>query len=719
MIPLIRRGRRSDRPRLGSLAMEGQLSGFCFLEPVFIRIALVCLAVVGFSPSFATADFVLSDFNHTGFNYTFDNFVETIGPQSVRVTDSSDGWGGGGISFGSEFDLSSYESNRLVVNFTPEFGNQVERFDLELIDANNTTGKWTFEIGSLPTSTPAQLTATTVLGEPTSGIGNFQNLDLSRITTWQVLGDYGSPLPFDISFDRVAITGTPTAYPGAESDAAWRQVAANRIEANRKANLSISVVDAAGTPVPNANVSVAMQRHEFGFGSAVQAFRLSDNDSRHAAYKQKVQELFNVATLENNLKWPPWEGEWGSLWTQSGASAALDWISQQNIEGRGHVMVWPGENNLPQDIQNIIDGDPLTPSEQQYIRNRISAHINTISAATNGRVTAWDVINETRTNNDLMNLLSEGDDAMIDWFAQAAAATASSSPDLYINDFGILSSSGNTNSSNQNHYFNTIQQLINDGASIDGVGFQGHFRENEITGPEQLWTIFDRFAQLGLSMQVTEFDFETTDEQLQADYTRDFLIAAFAHEGISDVIQWGFWEDAHWRPDAAMYRSDWSIKPNGQAYLDLVFGEWWTDEQLLADSGGLADLRGFKGDYLVAASAGASSSQQQVALAGNGSAVVLVLPMLVGDYNQDGTVDSADYAVWRDELGMTGPSPADGDRNGVVDLVDLELWLNNFGNTLPAGFVSSIPEPSALLTVLNVVVLTAVRRHRTATVLFN
>jgi hypothetical protein len=45
---------------------------------------------------------------------------------------------------------------------------------------------------------------------------------------------------------------------------------------------------------------------------------------------------------------------------------------------------------------------------------------------------------------------------------------------------------------------------------------------------------------------------------------------------------------------------------------------------------------------------------------------------VVGDYNHDGTVDAADYVVWRKSLGQTGAGlAADGDFNNVVDAADL------------------------------------------------
>ncbi len=64
-----------------------------------------------------------------------------------------------------------------------------------------------------------------------------------------------------------------------------------------------------------------------------------------------------------------------------------------------------------------------------------------------------------------------------------------------------------------------------------------------------------------------------------------------------------------------------------------------------------------------------------------------VAPQLVGDYNYNGTVDAADYVVWRKSLGMAAtPSTfADGDASGVVDQADYGVWRAHFGQSLSAS----------------------------------
>lgn len=69
-----------------------------------------------------------------------------------------------------------------------------------------------------------------------------------------------------------------------------------------------------------------------------------------------------------------------------------------------------------------------------------------------------------------------------------------------------------------------------------------------------------------------------------------------------------------------------------------------------------------------------------------------------GDYNEDGTVDAADYAVFRDNLGAdegTLPNDIDG---GTIGTAQYDTWAANFGSSLPgASGTAAIPEPGSLV----------------------
>jgi mannan endo-1,4-beta-mannosidase len=72
-------------------------------------------------------------------------------------------------------------------------------------------------------------------------------------------------------------------------------------------------------------------------------------------------------------------------------------------------------------------------------------------------------------------------------------------------------------------------------------------------------------------------------------------------------------------------------------------------------------------------------------------------PELPGDYNTDGSVDAADYTVWRDSLGQSGAGlPADGDGDGVIGDGDYAVWRLYFGQTASGLGSSPVPEPSSV-----------------------
>lgn len=74
---------------------------------------------------------------------------------------------------------------------------------------------------------------------------------------------------------------------------------------------------------------------------------------------------------------------------------------------------------------------------------------------------------------------------------------------------------------------------------------------------------------------------------------------------------------------------------------------------------------------------------------------VSILDFPDGDYNFDGIVDAADYAVWRASLGSTIEAEADGNGDGVVDQADYLMWRQNYGLTTSTAALVATPEPAA------------------------
>jgi hypothetical protein len=74
-----------------------------------------------------------------------------------------------------------------------------------------------------------------------------------------------------------------------------------------------------------------------------------------------------------------------------------------------------------------------------------------------------------------------------------------------------------------------------------------------------------------------------------------------------------------------MIRKDWTLKPNGQAWLDLVLKEWWTEATVTTGPDGSCATRGFMGDYKITATFGGKEKAAQVKLIKPAAATRLTL----------------------------------------------------------------------------------------------
>jgi GH35 family endo-1,4-beta-xylanase len=397
-------------------------------------------------------------------------------------------------------------------------------------------------------------------------------------------------------------------YPGQEADAAWRVQAGQQIEQHRRGPLRIRLLDPSGEPVSGANIRIEQQRHSYPFGTAVVAQRIvdgpqhlydadiseSDHDARNAenaVYREKLQSLFNYVVYENDLKWPLWiqqDGHRRQEWTLE----SLQWLRARDYLIKGHTLIWGSWKRTPDSLRQY-ESDP------EALQSRILEHIADIGGATRDWVDQWDVLNEPLSHRDLIEIL--GMERVAEWFKKAREVMPE--VELIINDFDIIGNNGSP--WQQERFYAFVKDLLDRGAPIDGIGFQSHFWSTRLTPPDTIWATIDRFADLGLSLYVTEFDMNFPDEAVQAAYTRDFLTAWFSHPKTNGFIMWGFWAGSHWFGESgAMYRKNWEPKPNAAAYLDLVFGDWWTDTAHVTTEDGTADFHPFFGEHRITVKAG-------------------------------------------------------------------------------------------------------------------
>jgi GH35 family endo-1,4-beta-xylanase len=413
----------------------------------------------------------------------------------------------------------------------------------------------------------------------------------------------------------------------------WQAAAAERIDRVRKGDFVIRVVDQRGRPIADAMVTAAMTRHAFAFGTTINARHIEKIDDEQDPYLQHAAALFNHGSLENSLKWNSQETANG----RARADRALAWMADQGWTIHGHVLVWATTKYgppMPPDVANKLAGEDA--DRGAYALRRSLDHIAETGRYYRGRIAGWDVVNEHFSEHVISEALHGKDEVALEtspelvaWFKTAREAA----PDalLFINDFGILVAD---QTRHKDSYEKTIRYLIDQGAPIGGIGMQAHYiAAAQQRTPQQLMHTLDRFAALGLKIQITEFDmfgggWGETPEQIeatQAQYLRTFYTVCFSHPAVDGITMWGFWDGRHWRNSSPLFRKDWSAKPGLDVYRDLVFNQWWTHETGRTDASGTLQFRGFRGDYRLTVKVGDTHVQRTVTLDADSRTITLVV----------------------------------------------------------------------------------------------
>ncbi|MDF3055827.1 MAG: Beta,4-xylanase [Rariglobus sp.] len=412
-----------------------------------------------------------------------------------------------------------------------------------------------------------------------------------------------------------------------EAAGAWRTEADARIEQHRKAALAVTVVDAAGRSVPDAQVSVRMRRHAYPFGTAVIASKLLKEPvtDTERNYRDTFLAFFNYATLENDLK--------HKLIARQGLQPAVDALKllrEHGIRARGHVLVWPSWKESSVALNPIKD-DPVA------VENWLRAHITSTLQATTGLTADWDVMNEPVVHNEIIQLI--GREKVADWFRLAREVDPKTA--LYLNENNV-----EFNGSNQDRLGEWIDDLKSRGAPLDGVGWQGHMWHRTLPYGPGILDDLKRFEKYGLKIQITEYDCnDRFGDEEEARFLQDFLHAWFSHPLTDGFIMWGFYDGASWTNNAPLFSRDWSLKPAGKVWMDHVFNRWWSDADGVTDADGGFATRAFLGDYVVQVVHGGKVETRETRLTEDGQA--LKVSLTASSPAWDGSRKLPDYNPYR------------------------------------------------------------------------
>jgi len=360
------------------------------------------------------------------------------------------------------------------------------------------------------------------------------------------------------------------------------------IAKNRKGDLIIKAK-------PGSKVLVEQLSHEFWFGCEIDNNIVGSSrpENELTQYKGKFLKNFNSAVTGNALKWGSMERVKGKI-NYSAADDILHWTEENNIPLRGHNLFWGVREFVQPWVKELSDSD---------LRQTVQNRAETIAKRYKGRFAEYDLNNEMIHGNYYEERLGpEITKLMAQWVHNGDPEAK-----LFLNDYDIATGKRLAD------YMAHIRKLLKQGVPIAGIGVQGH-SHGETFDRYQLKNALDSLALFKLPIRITEFNMPgqnskyygnrnltltPQEEQLKANEIVDFYKICFAHPGVEAIIMWGFWEGDNWIPVSSLYKRDWTPNPAAEAYQNLIFKEWWTNNSGKAGKDGVFITSAFFGIYKV------------------------------------------------------------------------------------------------------------------------
>lgn len=297
---------------------------------------------------------------------------------------------------------------------------------------------------------------------------------------------------------------------------------------------------------------------------------LSNMDINNKNKAQLVVSQFNSITCENEMKPDFILDREGSMKANDeecpainmkNAEIALSFAKEHGINMRAHTLVWHSQTprwfftvgyDNSEDAP-FVTREVMLARMENYIR-QVMEYVNTNYP---GVVYAWDVVNEAIEpgdgredgirvkNNHWFDVIGADYIEMAFTFAHKYA---DSEQKLFYNDY-------NTYDKNKMFYIRNMISKLQEKDLIDGIGMQDHMQLMNPTILDYQYAI-DKYAQLGLEIQITELDINTTDnseegqKKLGSRYKAIMTIIQNSIDkndaNITSVTFWGLTDDRSW-----------------------------------------------------------------------------------------------------------------------------------------------------------------------------
>jgi GH35 family endo-1,4-beta-xylanase len=251
-------------------------------------------------------------------------------------------------------------------------------------------------------------------------------------------------------------------------------------------------------------------------GTAVSPKQLDDPE-----LMSRLSQQFGVMTSENSMKWSELDAK--------GYDEADNMVAKADEYGmkvRGHTLVW--HQQMPDRINNM---------SAAQVEQEMTSHISDTLQHFGNKVGTWDVVNEAFADGgnggyrDSAFSRAMGGQGFIDK-AFLAARQAAPNAELVLNDYNI-----ETLNPKSDQLYEAVKSMKERGIPIDAVGMQAHVAVGQDLS--SMAANIKRFTDLGVNVQITEFDVKGGDAAAKAQVAHEAFAAA-KEGGASGFVFWGY-----------------------------------------------------------------------------------------------------------------------------------------------------------------------------------
>ncbi|WP_338685518.1 endo-1,4-beta-xylanase [Haloferula helveola] len=413
----------------------------------------------------------------------------------------------------------------------------------------------------------------------------------------------------------VAWAMTTTAVPASEApglhpavtaffeseDPFVQKVVIPNIEANRKCDAVLSVVDSEGKPIDGATVSASLARHEFLFGHCDLA---TEQDPKQ---RKLLNELFHYTCPGNVTKWRA-HAKTPDRQDFSKIDEVLGFCDSRGVDFEWHFL----SGYHPGWLEEV---DSVSEKARHQVENS-----KAVLQRYGDRVRFFQVINEDwRTHIDRAKVYID----QTAWFAELRKEF----PDV---ELGVC----DCWSFNTERQLPGVEELKARYPGINFISMHAHNPRQLWASPKEMYGTYDPYLNSGIKIHLTEFGIilgeitgeyrsgEWTDELL-AEYFVQALATSFSHKSVRTFNFWSNYEKFTGNP---LFTEEGEPNVKYRAIQSLLQDKLTTRESGATDASGRFAFRGFHGEYDLVVTLGSGTRiTGKATLASDASEVRLVM----------------------------------------------------------------------------------------------